>query len=172
MEISTLSERTPVIHFILFRFNLQYTYNPVTASWSHRNGFQLPQSSLEEISYKSGKMQNIGHKKDTLLSRGEKILPVSCHASPLALFRYFILWPTIRILFAMLNYLLLMLFVEHWLPLTTLWILHWMCLKDTNKWFGSLYHWILLWWWSNRRKLVRRSCANSIPFHLFLMTPK
>ena len=55
----------------------QYTYDPVTAGWSHRNGFQLAQLSLEDISYRSGRMQYRSNRKDTLLARGEKILPVS-----------------------------------------------------------------------------------------------
>ncbi|CAF5105097.1 unnamed protein product, partial [Rotaria sp. Silwood1] len=42
--------------------------------WSHRNSVQSNYSSLEDITYKSGKMQHYG-KKDLLAAYGEKSLP-------------------------------------------------------------------------------------------------
>ncbi|CAF2342856.1 unnamed protein product [Rotaria sp. Silwood2] len=57
-----------------WKFLPLYTYNPVTAGWTHRNGFQSAQSSLEEITYKSGKMQYYRNKKEPISSREEKIL--------------------------------------------------------------------------------------------------
>ncbi|CAF3345142.1 unnamed protein product [Rotaria socialis] len=58
-----------------WKFLPLYTYDPTTASWSHRNDFQLAQSSLEDISYKSGKMQYYGKKVDLSSTRGEKHFP-------------------------------------------------------------------------------------------------
>ena len=58
-------------------FLIKYTYNPVTAGWSHRNGFHFAQTSLENITYKSGKMQFNGNKKPFLSSRGDRILSVN-----------------------------------------------------------------------------------------------
>ncbi|CAM4865155.1 unnamed protein product [Rotaria socialis] len=47
-----------------WKFLPLYTYNPVTAGWTHRSDFQVSHSSLDDITYKSGKMQNYGVKKD------------------------------------------------------------------------------------------------------------
>ncbi|CAF0830779.1 unnamed protein product [Rotaria sordida] len=57
-----------------WKFLPLYTYNPSTAGWTHRSGFQLATSSLEDITYKSGKMQYYRNKKDAISSREEKVL--------------------------------------------------------------------------------------------------
>ncbi|CAF1304467.1 unnamed protein product [Adineta ricciae] len=70
-----------ILHAVQFvategwKFLPLYTYNPVTAGWSHRSGFALAQSSLRDITYKAGKMQYFGSKKHTLPARGEKMDP-------------------------------------------------------------------------------------------------
>ncbi|CAF2071588.1 unnamed protein product [Rotaria magnacalcarata] len=58
-----------------WKFLPLYTYDPTTASWSHRSGFQLAQSSLEDITYKSGKMLYYGKKVDLSSTRGGKHFP-------------------------------------------------------------------------------------------------
>jgi hypothetical protein len=49
----------------------------VTAGWTHRSGFHLAQSSLGNITYKSGKMQYNTKKKGLTSSRGDKNLSVN-----------------------------------------------------------------------------------------------
>jgi hypothetical protein len=58
-------------------FYFQYTYTPASGAWEHRSGFQLAQSSLEDITYKSGKMQYYVKRNDPSPARGDKNLPVS-----------------------------------------------------------------------------------------------
>ncbi|CAF3941093.1 unnamed protein product [Rotaria sordida] len=70
-----------ILHAIEFiavhgwKFLPLYTYNPATASWSNRSGFRLAQSSLEDITYKSGKMQYSGRKNEPSTTHGEKYIP-------------------------------------------------------------------------------------------------
>jgi len=52
-----------------------YTYDPPTGGWSHRNGFQLAELSLEDVTYKGGKMQFRNKKNESQSSRNEKNLP-------------------------------------------------------------------------------------------------
>ena len=49
----------------------------MTGGWTHRSGFQLAQSSLEDITYKSGKMQHLNGKRDSFVGRAEKLLLVN-----------------------------------------------------------------------------------------------
>jgi hypothetical protein len=53
----------------------------VTAGWTHRSGFHLAQSSLGNITYKSGKMQYNTKKKGLTSSRGDKNLSVNTKSS-------------------------------------------------------------------------------------------
>ncbi len=62
--------------FLNVFFFFQYTYNPTTAAWSHRNGVQLAQISLQDITYKSNRMQYYGKRIGSLSKQGEKNLPV------------------------------------------------------------------------------------------------
>ncbi|CAF4063303.1 unnamed protein product [Rotaria magnacalcarata] len=66
-----------------WKFLPLYTYNPVTAGWTHRSDFQVSHSSLDDITYKSGKMQNYGVKKGLKLPSTQNDLRDSFHEAKL-----------------------------------------------------------------------------------------
>ncbi|CAF1409262.1 unnamed protein product [Adineta steineri] len=74
-EIDFIIDAVEFISIHGWKFLPLYTYDPTSGGWEHRSGFQLAQSSLEDITYKAGKMQYYARRSDSSPPRGEKNLP-------------------------------------------------------------------------------------------------
>jgi len=74
-EINYIFDAVDFIATHGWKFLPLYTYNPATASWTTRNRFELAQTSLENITYKAGKMQLYVKASNSSSSSQEKNLP-------------------------------------------------------------------------------------------------
>lgn len=112
-------------------------------------------------------MQYTSNKRDSLLSRGEKILPVrtNINSDPVCSSAWVL--SVHRIPFVKRKSWLLMLFVEPWLRLITRLIRRWMCPTNTNLWSGLHCRLTLLWWWWNNARRDKKHCVISTRFLSF-----